>query len=265
MYTYKKLITYLGLLNELFHKSAWEQTHTFHSQLHTTNPTPWQLNKRKRSSWLRISLQPSSWTKLCALSGCKLYASVAPFCLFICTVLINLTSLLDNSRLVAFVALAGLFVAANIFSKKFVFYPDEDIGSGRSLLSTLKEAVTSFLPEDEETGRFLSSLRGAAGEEGRNLGGTGSFVLFGQEHPYVNMKETTIYVSLLFTWMIASVVHISAHPVFYWWTKKTFGLPHTCSFIDYNPAKVSFEKEDISIVELTISKSLISWNRIFSY
>ena len=104
-------------------------------------------------------------------------------------------SFAQYSRLVAFIALAGLFTAAKIFSTKYVFYPDEDLGSGRSLLSALKDAVSSLFPEDEDSASFLSSLRGAAGEEGRNLGGTGSFVLFGQEHPYVNMKETTIYVS----------------------------------------------------------------------
>lgn len=121
-------------------------------------------------------------------------------------------------RLGSFIALAALFVAAKIFSSKFVFYPDEDLGIGsRSLLSSLTDKVTSFLPEGEESGRFLSSLRGAVasatatGEEGRNLGDTGSFVLFGQEHPYINMRETVIF--------------------------KTFGLPHTCSYIDFNPAK----------------------------
>ena len=83
-----------------------------------------------------------------------------------------------------------------------MFYPDEDLGIGsRSLLSSLTDKVTSFLPEGEESGRFLSSLRGAVasatatGEEGRNLGDTGSFVLFGQEHPYINMRETVIFVS----------------------------------------------------------------------
>lgn len=107
------------------------------------------------------------------------------------------------SRLVAFIAIAALFAAAKVFSSKFVFYPDEELGIGsRSLLSSLTDKVTSFLPEPEgdESGRFLSSLRGAVatatGEEGRNLGGTGTgFVLFGQEHPYINMRETVIFVS----------------------------------------------------------------------
>lgn len=110
---------------------------------------------------------------------------------------------MHNSRLIAFIAITGLFAAAKVFSSKFVFYPDEELGIGsRSLLSSLTDTVTSFLPEGDESGRFLSSLRGAVatatGEEGRNLGDTGSFVLFGQEHPYVNMRETTIFVSSVF-------------------------------------------------------------------
>lgn len=88
--------------------------------------------------------------------------------------------------MIAFIALAALFIAAKIFATAFVFYPESLEGSGR----------------------LLSTLRGAAGEAGRRLG---TFTLFGQEHPYVDMRETAIF--------------------------KTFGLPHTCSFIDYNPAK----------------------------
>lgn len=88
-------------------------------------------------------------------------------------------------RLVAFAALTALFASAAIFSKQFVFFKDDD-ESGRSL---------------------LRGVDGDAADEGRRLG----FVLFGQEHPYLDMKETTIY--------------------------KTFGLPHTCSYIDFNPAK----------------------------
>lgn len=105
------------------------------------------------------------------------------------TVELSKTFCIEWLRLIALVALALLFIAANIFAKKFVFFPLDEDESNRSLLS--------------------SALRGATGEVGRRLSET--FVLFGQEHPYVHMKDTTIY--------------------------KTFGLPHTCSFIDYNPAK----------------------------
>jgi hypothetical protein len=107
------------------------------------------------------------------------------------TVDLEKTICIEWFRLIAFIALASLFIAANIFSKKFVFFPDDEDedGSRRSLLS--------------------SALRGATGEVRRRLGG--SFVMFGQEHPYVHMEDTQIF--------------------------KTFGLPHTCSYIDYNPAK----------------------------
>lgn len=88
-------------------------------------------------------------------------------------------------RLIAFIALTALFTFAAIFSKQFVFFKDED-ESRRSL---------------------LRGVDGDVGDEGRRLG----FVLFGQEHPYLDMKETTIY--------------------------KTFGVPHTCSYIDFHPAK----------------------------
>ena len=69
-----------------------------------------------------------------------------------------------------------MFLAANIFSKKFVFFPDDkdEDGSERSLLS--------------------SALKGAAGEVRRRLGG--SVVMFGQEHPYIYMEDTEIFVSL---------------------------------------------------------------------
>ena len=75
-----------------------------------------------------------------------------------------------HSRLVAFAALTALFASAAIFSKQFVFFKDDD-ESGRSL---------------------LRGVDGDAADEGRRLG----FVLFGQEHPYLDMKETTIYVSV---------------------------------------------------------------------
>ena len=73
--------------------------------------------------------------------------------------------------MIAFIALAALFAAAKFFATAFVFYPESLEGSGR----------------------LLSTLRGAAGEAGRRLG---TFVMFGQEHPYVDMRETTIFVSI---------------------------------------------------------------------
>lgn len=83
-------------------------------------------------------------------------------------VTLDKTFCIEWLRLIAFIALAALFGAANIFAKKFV-----------------------FINED------------GADQEG--------FVLFGVEHPYIHMKDTVIF--------------------------KTFGLPHTCSYIDFNPAK----------------------------
>mmetsp|Transcript_29810 Transcript_29810/g.54587 ORF Transcript_29810/g.54587 Transcript_29810/m.54587 type:complete len:323 (-) Transcript_29810:66-1034(-) len=64
-----------------------------------------------------------------------------------------------------------------------------------------------FYPMDDDAKRDLG-LRGAeAGEQaGRKL-----YTFFGQEHPYIDLKKTAIW--------------------------EIFGMPHSCSYIDFHPAK----------------------------
>jgi len=68
-----------------------------------------------------------------------------------------------------------------------------------------------FFPDETNDGSG-SDLRGLLrGDEDSEVRERRLFTLFGHEHPYVHVEDTVIY--------------------------KTFGMTHTCSYIDLNPAK----------------------------
>lgn len=120
---------------------------------------------------------------------------------------VSYTFSIEILRSVSFLALIFLFGAGTVFSNKFVFIPGwEDLPIGeRSLLPGSTDEIVSDATE--------TLLRGATGEAAS--GGIGSVVnerllsIFGE--PFVNPREGKIF--------------------------ELFGFLHTCSAVDYNPAK----------------------------
>jgi len=164
---------------------------------------------------------------------------------------VSYTFSIEILRSISFAALIFLFAAGSVFSDKYVFIPGwEDLPVGeRSLLPDSTDEIASDVTE--------TLLRGATGESS----GIGSIVnerllsIFGE--PHINPKESKIY--------------------------ELFGFLHTCSSVDYNPAKeiaaillplftipmilfliLSHQRAKLSYLNKEIPKSLYTYSKFMT-